>query len=177
MASGDSMSSLLIVDDDPDLCSLLEEICRDLTDDITTASNGHEALDLIRKKIFHTILSDISMPEMNGLQLLSEVRFMGLDTPFVVLSGFGDKKNTVEALRLGASDFLEKPFDDKKLIQTLDLSLKIGVAVDEFKHEVSQLVEDPHLSSEKRLKLQEARKTIGLLKKEFEIRKKKFDEP
>ncbi len=173
MASTANKCSLLIVDDEADLRDLIAELCRELTDDVTTASDGVEALDLIRKKKFHAILSDINMPRMNGLQLLAEIRALGLDTPFIILSAYGDKKNTVEALRLGAADFIDKPFDDEKLLQTLAVSLDVGIALEDAKKELTVVAEDLKLPAEKRQKLQEARKTLWVIKKEFEVRKKK----
>ena len=164
---------LLIVEDEPDLKEIISDLCIELAETIFTASDGVEAMQIIQNNRVDAILSDINMPRMNGLQLLSEIRTWGFETPFVILSGFGDKKNTIEALKLGATDFLDKPFDESKLISIVDIAISLGVALREAEQEIDIAYSKSELSPEKLKELKQAKRTLWLIKKEFEIRNKK----
>ncbi|HEX5775158.1 MAG TPA: response regulator FixJ [Caulobacteraceae bacterium] len=69
------------------------------------------------------IVTDVRMPEMNGLELMRRVRAMGVDLPVIVMTGHGDVPLAVEAMKAGASDFLEKPFDDEDLLSAVKAAL------------------------------------------------------
>jgi len=68
-----------------------------------------KALEAFRKKPFPLLITDINMPGMSGLELLEKVREITPDCRVIMVTGFGEKENVLEAMRLGASDFLEKP--------------------------------------------------------------------
>lgn len=114
-----TIENLLIVDDEPDLRDVLAYVLADSVKTVQMASNGKEALPIIKTGKIDVVLSDINMPEMNGLELLAEVRRQGLDTPFVFLTAYGDAEKRAEAQRLGASDFLEKPFKKPHVIAAM----------------------------------------------------------
>lgn len=117
---------LLIVDDEEDLRDVLAHQLKALGAEIETAENGRVALEKVKSNQYDAILSDISMPEMNGLELLSRIREAGIDTPFVFITGYGDKVKAVEALRLGAFDFLEKPWEPERLRSAVRSALDYG---------------------------------------------------
>ena len=104
---------VLIVDDDTDVCNVLEQMISRLGIRVETTSNPLEVLDLVRNTFFNVILLDIRMPEKSGMELLPEIVEVSPDTKIIVISGFGDKDSAIRALRLGAFDFLEKPFEHK----------------------------------------------------------------
>jgi DNA-binding NtrC family response regulator len=106
---------LLIVDDEEDLRDILTDLLGADDREIVTAKNGEEALALLKASKIDAVLSDINMPLLNGLKLLQECRESGICTPFVMLSGFGDRYSTTEARRLGAVEFVDKPFHPKSL--------------------------------------------------------------
>ncbi len=120
---------ILIVDDEPDLREVLQSMLRVITPQIITAGSGHEALDILSKTPVDAILSDISIPKMNGLEFLGHIRSGGSDVPFVVLSGYGDRDNLVQALRLGAFDFVDKPFDRSSLLKIMSCAADLGEAL------------------------------------------------
>ena len=165
---------LLIVEDEPDLREVLQDLCSELTSEIILARDGQEALKMILENHVDAILSDINMPNMTGLELLAKLRSLSLEIPFIILSGFGDKKNTVEALRLGAMDFLDKPFDDVKLLDVVEIALQLGRAQQEIGNYFEQIVEDPSLTPEQQERLKTARAKIQMIKKENEIRLNKL---
>ncbi len=164
---------LLIVDDEPDIRSILEDICQELTDKIKIAENGKVALEILSHERVDAVISDINMPQMTGLQLLASLRNQGNEVPFIILSGYGDKKNTLEALQLGALDFIEKPFDDEKLLALLDVALDLGCAQKAADKEIEQLYQSSSLPPDKLEELKEAQKKWRLVKKEYELRERK----
>jgi DNA-binding NtrC family response regulator len=117
---------LLIVDDEADIREVLRESLASHVDLIFEASNGLEALERLKTNSVHAILSDVNMPKMTGLELLKTLRARGDETPFIVLTGFGEKKMVVEALRLGAFDFLDKPWKETDIIDVVERAIAAG---------------------------------------------------
>ena len=74
------------------------------------------------------ILTDVRMPEMTGLELVRKLRTEGVTHPVIVMTGHADLPLAVEAMRLGVSDFIEKPFDDDLLVAAIETALRAGVA-------------------------------------------------
>lgn len=126
MGFSDDKSRLLIVEDDKDIRELLKHFLKEFVDEIVEAENGSEALKLIKDQEFDTILSDIEMPQMNGLKFLGYVRSLGYMTPFVVLTAHGDHSKALEALSLGAFDFISKDSKKKIVIESVCAALKFG---------------------------------------------------
>lgn len=132
-------SLVLVVDDDTDVCNLLEQMISDLGIRVETTSNPLEVLDLVRNTFFTVILLDIRMPEKSGMELLPEIVEVSPDTKIIVISGFGDKDSAVRALRLGAFDFLEKPFKHKLLSHSIQRALETQKTALAYKHEKKKL--------------------------------------
>lgn len=119
-------SSLLIVDDEQQLRSIMVENLEPLGVTISSARDGSEALDVIRQSRFDAVLCDVRMPGLDGISLLRKVREDGLDTPFVFMTGFADTEQMRMAIRLGAIDFLEKPWQTADLMSAIMRALEIG---------------------------------------------------
>ncbi|MBS0361494.1 MAG: response regulator [Proteobacteria bacterium] len=81
------------------------------------------------------IVSDVRMPEMNGLELVRRLRERGCELPVIIITGHGDMTLAVEALRAGVRDFVEKPFDDEALIASIRAALESQAANDELSAE------------------------------------------
>src|SRR5215217_2517257 len=107
------LARILIVDDDPALLEALPENIRNRMGDIhvDTADSGRRALTLIAEVDYDAIVTDIKMPELDGLSLLEKVRQIRPDTPTLLITGHGERDLTVRALRGGAYDFIEKPIE------------------------------------------------------------------
>jgi DNA-binding NtrC family response regulator len=102
---------ILVVDDEPDIRQLVSEILVDEGYRVSVAANGDLARAEFARKAPDLVLLDIWMPDVDGLSLLKEWAAGGLLTmPVVMMSGHGTIHTAVEATRLGAFDFLEKPF-------------------------------------------------------------------
>ncbi len=100
--------NLLLVDDEEDIVSLLEDIFEGKMDNIYCAYNGKDGLDILKDKDIGCIVSDLSMPIMDGLAFLKEVRETKNNVPFIFLSAYGSKDNQDKAQNLGAFGFVEK---------------------------------------------------------------------
>jgi CheY-like chemotaxis protein len=110
--------SILVVDDEPDVSDLFRQrFRREVRDDTYVmhfANSGDEALNLLTNGIEPTlivILSDINMPEMDGLDLLAEIKERWSDLPVMMVTAYGDDKRRRRARELGACEFLAKPVD------------------------------------------------------------------
>jgi YesN/AraC family two-component response regulator len=123
---------LLVVEDDFEVRETITSSLFDVTATIMTADNGKDGFEKILQFNPQAVLTDISMPMMTGLEMIREVRQAGKETPIIVLSGFGDRNNTTEALRLGAMDFLHKPFDIDELNLVVNMALALGVQMNSF---------------------------------------------
>lgn len=120
-----SSPHILVVDDEPDIRSLLKEILEDEGFDISVAENASDARDARRHRRPDLILLDIWMPDTDGISLLKEWSDGGqVDVPVIMMSGHGTVETAVEATRLGAYDFIEKPLSIAKLLLTVQRALE-----------------------------------------------------
>ena len=117
---------VLIVEDEVDLRNIIGIHAHSIGISPRYAGNGREALAILESQETDFIIADIVMPEMNGLELLEEIRRRGSQVPFLVLSGHGDKELVLSCLRLGAFDYIEKPFDNSALKSMMMEALKIA---------------------------------------------------
>ena len=110
---------ILVVDDEPDIRILLKEILEDEGFEVTAAENAAQARDARRMRRPDLILLDIWMPDTDGITLLKEWSDGShVDVPVIMMSGHGTVETAVEATRLGAYDFIEKPLSIAKLLIT-----------------------------------------------------------
>lgn len=156
---------ILIVDDEEDLRDVLAHQLRGLNATIDTAENGRTALGLAKQNWYDAILSDISMPEMSGLEFLAGLREKGVDSPFVFLTGFGDKSKALEALRLGAFDFMEKPWEPETLRTTMGKAVELGLRLRNLDAELEQILAGfQNITPQQRNELKSVQKSILLMK-------------
>ena len=106
---------VLIVDDDPDTRTLIEDILVKDGYEVHTCGNGREAIQLLRQHDFDVVLSDIRMPEVSGTELLLHVRRLNLNTEVILMTAYASVQSAVEALRSEAFDYLLKPFSYQEL--------------------------------------------------------------
>ncbi len=116
---------ILVVDDEPEIRSLIKEILVDEGFDVATTENGETTRALLERFHPHLILLDIWMPDIDGITLLKEWKESGKSiNPVIMMSGHGNVETAVEATRLGAYDYLEKPLSSAKLILTIKNALE-----------------------------------------------------
>jgi CheY-like chemotaxis protein len=110
------MMSLLIVEDDATLLSVLKDIFESLNVQVTCSSNGQEAVDILKQVQFDVIMSDIKMPKMDGLCLLKTLKDLKITTPVVIMSGYSEYKDE-QISYSGGVVLLEKPFNKAKIVE------------------------------------------------------------
>ena len=120
-----STAYILVVDDEPDIRNLVQEILIDEGYDVVVAENAAEARESRRTRRPDLILLDIWMPDVDGISLLKEWQSEGVgNAPVIMMSGHGTVETAVEATRLGAYDFIEKPLSLAKLLLTVERALE-----------------------------------------------------
>ncbi|MBI2457013.1 MAG: sigma-54-dependent Fis family transcriptional regulator [candidate division NC10 bacterium] len=107
MAKG--KASILVVDDEAAMRLLVTSVLRDEGHDVTSAASGEEALQLVAKRHYHLIITDLKMPGISGLEVLETVRRDDPETAVILLTAFGTVEGAVEAMRKGAAHYLLKP--------------------------------------------------------------------
>ncbi|MFZ0727538.1 MAG: sigma-54 dependent transcriptional regulator [Desulfobacterales bacterium] len=107
--------SILIVEDDPAVRNMLLRTLDSSGYEVDSAVDGTEALDKFRNDRFELVITDMRLPQMSGLQLMSEIRQSAPHVPVIVITGYGSVQNAVEAMQGGASDYLLKPFSSETL--------------------------------------------------------------
>jgi DNA-binding NtrC family response regulator len=108
---------ILVVDDDIYTHELFGVLFDHAEVEVQGVKNGREALEHCRHERFDVILTDLRMPVMNGIEFLREFRRVDEDTPVVVITGYGSVETAVEAMKLGAFDYLTKPFDKPETVR------------------------------------------------------------
>lgn len=116
--------SILVVDDEKSQREILEMILAGEGYDVTTASSGEAALKFVADRRFDLVLSDLKMTGMSGLDLLKELSAHDPSIMVILLTAHGTVDSAVDALRLGAFDYLQKPYDREKLLETISRALK-----------------------------------------------------
>jgi DNA-binding NtrC family response regulator len=115
---------ILIVDDEPDIRELVKDILEDEGYRATTASDGQSAREFLKEHTPQLILLDIWMPDIDGVSLLREFKQNDASLTVVMMSGHGTIETAIEATRLGACDFIEKPLSTAKLIRSVETALE-----------------------------------------------------
>jgi DNA-binding response OmpR family regulator len=107
--------SVLIVDDEKNILLTLSQSLEVLQLETDTATNGEEALTKLKEKDFSLILLDLRMPGINGMEVLGQVREIRPDIRIIMISAYGTIELAVEAMKLGAVDFIRKPFSPEEI--------------------------------------------------------------
>ncbi len=109
------MALILIVDDEPGICEVLRTALTTDGHRALAARSGEEALDLLGREAFDLVITDLCMPGIDGVELLRRVSELAPDTPAIVITAYGSKETAIQAMRHGAVNYLEKPFDIEEL--------------------------------------------------------------
>ena len=135
------MHKILIVDDEDKIRHILQIILEQrgyLTDQ---AANGQEAFDKVQQYHYSMVITDLKMPVMDGLELVRRIKAMDPDYPVVVLTAYGSIDSAVEAMREGALDYITKPFEEEKILLTVNRSIRFSELVEEKRLHREQLAE------------------------------------
>jgi len=113
-------AKVLLVDDEEEFLNTLTKRLEMRGLKVTGATRGAEAVKLADKENFDAIVVDLAMPGMDGLETLKRIKKSHPDAEIIMLSGQGTVKTSIEAMKLGAEDFLEKPVDIQELLTKID---------------------------------------------------------
>jgi len=104
--------TILVVDDEAMILRVFERLLSKEGYTVLTASNGKEALELVRKKSLELVILDLKLPDMSGIDILRRIKRPRENPEVIVITGYGTMKTARAAMRLGAYDYITKPFDD-----------------------------------------------------------------
>ena len=110
---------ILIIDDERSIRNSLKEILADEGYEVDVAENGLQGIEMVDKEKYNIIFCDITMPEMDGIEVLDKLIQMGVDSAVVMISGHGDIDTAVECIKKGAFDFIRKPLDLNRILITI----------------------------------------------------------
>ncbi|OYY48226.1 MAG: DNA-binding response regulator [Methylophilales bacterium 28-44-11] len=120
----DALKTILAVDDEPNMRRLLEISLRQAGYKALVAADGKQALSLIESQNVDCVVSDLHMPGMSGLALLAQIRQISERLPFIMVTAQGEIQTAVEAMKLGASDYIQRPFE----LETLEIAISKALA-------------------------------------------------
>ncbi|MEA2627440.1 MAG: hypothetical protein QOD06_3485 [Candidatus Binatota bacterium] len=118
------MARILIVEDEPNMVRTLAKILERRGFGVASASDGREALSVLESQSIDLVLTDLKMPGMGGMEMLTKMRARGLERPTLVLTGYGTVQSAVEAMKLGAADYLIKPCNPDELLLLVERQLE-----------------------------------------------------
>lgn len=118
------LDKILIVDDDPNISVLLSVSLSPFGYELTSASSGSQALELIEAERFNLAILDYMLPDLNGIEVLRRIREQRSDTEVIMVTAYASLETAVEALRLGAYDYITKPFQIDTIQSTVQRALE-----------------------------------------------------
>ena len=117
---------ILVVDDESKMQRILEIMLRKMGHEVTCADNGGEALEILHATPHDLVISDLRMPGLSGIDLLRALRNQAGDVPVIIMTAYGTIESAVEAMRLGACEYMVRPFDLDALELTVERILSLG---------------------------------------------------
>lgn len=120
-----STPHILVVDDEKDTCLLLSQVLEKEGYTVDTANTGVEALHILKKKKFDLVITDLKMPEMDGMTLLREARKLKTKVKFIMMTAYGEIETYLDAINLGAFDYLNKPMEISDIRNVVKKALQI----------------------------------------------------
>ena len=113
------MESILIIDDDVNLCSALKDELLEVGYEVEYVNNGDEAINYLTRHSVDLLLLDLKMPGKDGFDVLKEFNDSRVKAKVIVLTAYADVKSAIDSAKMGASDFISKPYDFDELLITI----------------------------------------------------------
>ncbi|TXG38840.1 response regulator transcription factor [Seonamhaeicola maritimus] len=157
---------ILLVEDDKSMGFLLKDSLESYFYNVTHAPDGKSALEAFKNDHFDLCLLDVMMPNMDGFTLASEIRKTNVDVPIIFLTAKAMKEDRIKGFKLGADDYVTKPFSVEELVLRIKAILKRGFVLETTKKEISFLDYKIDLNN---LSLTTSTNTIQLTQKEADI--------
>jgi FixJ family two-component response regulator len=157
------LRSVLVVDDDEDLLDSLREVLRPVGILIEAVPRAQDALDRMATQRYDAVLTDFKMAGMSGIELLVAMKDRMIDSPVVMLTGCQDQGIILQALRLGAMDFIHKPTSAAEVVSVMRRAVELGVHLREQERELDELVADLPEELAERLQRLRKKRRVALL--------------
>ncbi|MBI4750816.1 MAG: sigma-54-dependent Fis family transcriptional regulator [Acidobacteria bacterium] len=125
---------ILVIDDDQSMLDLAQYHLREQKYEVVTASTGTGGLSLLGASHFDLVLTDLNLPDLDGIELVTQIKAVSPDTEIIMISGYGSVFKAVEATKAGAFFFVEKPVDFDELLLLIDKALERTRLASEIKH-------------------------------------------
>ncbi|MCR4318745.1 MAG: sigma-54 dependent transcriptional regulator [Candidatus Brocadiaceae bacterium] len=120
----DSNTSVLIIDDEVDMCEMLSHVLNQAGFTTYTAHDGNTGLEVFNKESPSVVILDLRMPGMNGMDVLKQIKHTGSETPVIIVTAYGEIQSAVEAVKHGAFNYFNKPFDNEEVVLTVKKALE-----------------------------------------------------
>ena len=128
------METVLIVDDEKNYPPILSAVLEDEGYETLTANRGRDALEILKQSDIDLVLTDMKMPSMDGMELLEHIKAQDPDLPVIMMTAHGTVDKAVEAMQKGAYSYLEKPFDNDRLVLYVKKATDLYRVVKENRH-------------------------------------------
>lgn len=131
------MSKILIVEDDVAFCTMLKTFLEKKGYEVKAAYSGNEASSKIKGTVFDIVITDVRLPDTDGILLLKEIKEKNTNTQVVIMTGYAEINMAVKAIKQGAFDYVSKPFNPDAILQVIEKALKSDVSIPEPKKTAS----------------------------------------
>ncbi len=135
----------LVIDDEQIVLDSVGTLLRDEGFDVDISLHGREGLDWAIERKYDVILSDIRMPDIGGIRVLRDVKRIHPSLPVIMITGYASVDSAVQAMKLGAADYIEKPFEPEQLIDSVNRALGVSPEAEEqgliHREEVAKVLE------------------------------------
>ena len=118
------MAKILLIEDDVPFCKLLEKFLLKKSIDVVTAFSGSDAKDKLKTTDFNLIITDLRLPDYDGIALMKEIKANYQDIPVVLMTGYSDVNTAVKAIKNGAADYISKPFNPEEVLLVITNALQ-----------------------------------------------------
>ena len=148
---------ILVVDDEPVVNESCRRVLADEGYEVDTTESGRDGLDRASARHFDLVITDLKMPDLDGMELVRELRRQRPDTAVVVITGYGTVPSAIEAMRLGVCDYIEKPFTPRQLADAVHRAVaaaepepepKVEIEASLVKNVLRRASRDPHFGSQ-----------------------------
>ncbi|MEK6645412.1 MAG: response regulator [Candidatus Firestonebacteria bacterium] len=120
------MYNILIIDDEQEMIDALRNILEQDGYTVTATTDGVSALKKVENNNFDVVLLDVRIPGMDGIQILEQIKKTNKNLPVIMVTGYGDTKTSVQAMKLGAFDYISKPFNYEELINLIEKAVQMN---------------------------------------------------
>ena len=118
-------AKLLLIDDDANLCQVISYQLKKMGYDVDITNSGREGLEAYRQGNYDIVLTDIQMPDISGIQVLQEIRKQNKEVVIILITAYGSVENALEACRMGADDYITKPFGQEQLLFVIEKAVRL----------------------------------------------------